>query len=195
MAILHDSISPEARLPEHRFHDLLTTGNYQVFAYAEAEDVQGVALVYFSDQLPFAWLDYFAIRADLRSRGLGSKLFRDIVQITGRLNPAPDWLLFEVDDDFEGDPQREADGKRRLQFYRRLGARLLANVPYKFPSAFIEPIRMRLMAFQLRLNTELTADDLKQVVREVFLSIHGQRSEDNLLRWFEQNLPPTVEIR
>lgn len=151
--------------------------------------------MYFSDQLPFAWLDYFAIRADLRSRGLGSDLFREIVQITRRLSPRPDWLLFEVDDGFEGDSQREADGKRRVQFYRRLGARLLANVPYKFPSAFIEPIRMRLMAFQLRLHTELTADDVKQVVREVFLNIHGRRSDDNLLRWFEQNLPPTVEIR
>ena len=194
LAILHDAIASEALLPERRLHDLLADGSYRLFAYAQGDDVQGVALVYFSVELRFAWLDYFAIRSDLRGRGLGSELFREIVQMVSEQRPKPEWLLFEVDDDFEGDPQREADCKRRVAFYRRLGARLLENVPYKFPSAFAEPIRMRLMAHQIGQNAKLAPDDLKETVRQIFLTIHARGSDDALLRWFEQNLPDSVEM-
>ncbi|HET8825291.1 MAG TPA: GNAT family N-acetyltransferase [Terriglobales bacterium] len=195
VAILREAIAPDAQLPEQRFQDLLAGCSYRLFAYSEGEDVRGVALGYFSLELRFAWLDYFAIRADLRGRGLGSKLFREIAEIAGKQDPKPDWLLFEVDDDYQGAPEREAECKRRVQFYRRLGAQVLENVPYKFPSAFAEPIRMRLMAYQLHPNAQLAADNLRQAVQEIFQSIHGRGRDDALLRWFEQSLPQVIELK
>jgi GNAT superfamily N-acetyltransferase len=193
IAILHEAIAPEAQLPEQRFHDLLFSGRYRLFAFAENDEVLGMALVYFSEQLRFAWLDYFAIRSDMRGRGLGSDLFRGIVQMAIEQSPQAHWLLFEVDDEYQDDPQREAVCKRRVEFYRRLGARVLENVPYKFPSAFAEPIRMQLMAYQLRSDARLSPDDLSQIVKEVFSNIHGRGDEDDLLRWFQQNLPENLE--
>ena len=195
IAILHESVASEALLPERRFYDLLAGGQYQLFAYVQDEDVQGFALVYFSVQLRFAWLDYFAIRSDLRGRGLGSELFREIVHLAGNESPRLDWLLFEVDDDYEGDAQREADCIRRVRFYRRLGARVLENVPYKFPSAVTSPIRMRLMACQLHPIAKLASNNLRNAVREIFMNIHGRASDDELLRWFEGNLPERFQMQ
>lgn len=194
-AILHEAIAPEAQLPQQRFQALLAAGNYRLFAYAEGDDVRGVALVYFSLGLRFAWIDYFAIRSDLRGQGLGSQLYRAIVNMISEQSAKPDWLLFEVDDDYEGDAQREADCVRRVQFYRRLGAQMLDNVPYKFPSPFAAPIRMRLMAHRMRANAKLDPSALKEAVQDIFLNIHGRGSDDALLRWFEQNLPEVIEIK
>ena len=195
IAILRTSIAGEAQLPEQRFYDLLAAGRYQLLAYVHGEEVQGVALVYFSDELRFAWLDYFAVRSDLRCRGLGTRLFLEIMNFARKQNPVPDWLLLEVDDDYEGDAERQALCVRRVQFYRRLGARLLENVPYKFPSAFAAPIRMRLMAYQLHPNAGLASEDLQHGVREIFTSIHGRGNDDQLLRWFEQSLPDAIEMK
>ena len=88
-----------------------------------------MALVYFSSEQRFAWLDYFAIRTDLRGRGLGSDLFREIVQLAARENPSPDWLFLEVDDDREGDSQHRAVCTRRISFYRRMGATDAGDAP------------------------------------------------------------------
>lgn len=195
LAILREAIAPEAQLPKERFESLLAGGNYRLFAYAQEEDIKGVALVYFSDDLRFAWLDYFAIRSDLRGRGLGTQLFREIVQTATDQSREPEWLLFEVDDDYDADPEREAECARRVRFYRRLGAQLIENVPYKFPSAFGAPIKMRLMAYPLGSDATLAADDLRRVVAEVFWNIHGRGSDDELLRWFQQNLPDHVELK
>ena len=196
ITILHNSIAKEAQLPEKRFRDLLVARNYQLFAYVDDEDVQGVALIYFASTGHFAWLDYFAIRDDLRGRGLGGALFREIVQVVKSRTERPDWLLLEVDDEREGDAQHRATCMRRLEFYQRLGARVLQNVPYKFPSAFAPPLPMRLMAKPLQPHAQqLSADQLKRAVREVFTNIHGRSGSDELLRWFEENLPEAIELK
>jgi GNAT superfamily N-acetyltransferase len=195
MAILHDAISSETQLSESRFSNLLAGGKYQLFAFGPDQDVQGFALLYFSTQFRFAWLDYFAVRADLRGRGLGSELFRETVQLARTRESIPDWLLFEVDDDYEGDTQRQKDCIRRIRFYQRLGARVLENVPYKFPSASAPPVRMRLMAYQLNSAARLVPDDVKDAVREIFINIHGRSTDDQLLRWFEESLPKSIEMK
>lgn len=195
VAILHESIAGETQLPEQRFRALLASGNYQLFVYHQGEDVQGVALVYFSDLLGFAWLDYFAIHSGLRGRGLGSKLFGAIAQSVKEQRPMLNWLLFEVDDNYEVDPGREAQCLRRVRFYRRLGARLLENVLYKFPSAFAAPIRMRLMAYQFQPRATLSADYLKNVVRDIFIHVHGRVNDDQLLRWFQESLPDNIVMK
>ena len=195
MAIIRGSISENTQLPQVRLEHLLASGRYQLFAYEDGRQAEGAALVYFSKELQFAWLDYFAIRTELRGRGLGGVLFREIAGLAAKRTPPLDWLLLEVDDDREGDAQHRATCARRISFYRRLGARLLENVPYRFPSALGPPLPMRLMAYPLRSDVKLTPYDLRDALKEVFGEIHGRGPGDELLRWFESSLPANIEMK
>lgn len=195
MAIIQASIAENTQLPQARLEHLLAKGRYQLFAYANRQEAEGAALVYFAGQEQFAWLDYFAIRSELRGKGLGSALFREIAGLAANQTPPLDSLLLEVDDDREGDAQHQAICVRRISFYRGLGARLLENVPYRFPSAVVSPVPMRLMVCGLRPNVTLSADDLSRAVAYIFLNVHGRGEDDELLRWFHCNLPDEIEMK
>jgi GNAT superfamily N-acetyltransferase len=193
MDILREAISPETQLPPERLRNLLAGGRYQFFSYRNGDEVVGTALVYFPVRLPFAWLDYFVIHSDLRGKGLGSDLFREIARLSSEQSPRLEWLLFEVDDGRDGDAERQATSERRIAFYRRLGARLLQNVSYKFPSAFGEPLPMRLMAYSLQQNATLSPDMLRRAVADVFTHVHGRNVDDPLLQWFSAALPKEIK--
>lgn len=193
MAILREAISPETQLPRERLLSLLGGGRYQCFSYRGAKEVTGMALVYFPERLPLVWLDYFAIRSDLRGRGLGSTLFHEIARLASEHTPSLEWILFEVDDGRDGDAERLILSERRIAFYRRLGARLLQNVSYKFPSAFGQPIPMRMMAYPLQQDATLSPDMLGRAVEDVFIHIHGRSADDALLEWFKAALPKEIE--
>ena len=193
MAILREAISPETQLPHDRFLNLLAGGKYQLFSYRRAEEVTGMALVYFPAPLPFAWLDYFVTRSDLRGQGLGSTLFHEIATLASEHAPPLDWLLFEVDDGRDADAERRTLSERRIAFYQRLGARLLQNVSYKFPSAVGEPVPMRLMAYSLRRDATLSPHMLRCAVEDIFIHIHGRSADDALLQWFKAALPREIE--
>jgi GNAT superfamily N-acetyltransferase len=192
-AILREAISPETQLPRERLLNLLAGGKYQCFSYQSAEDVLGMALVYFPERMPFAWLDYFVIRSDLRGQGLGSTLFHEIATLPSEHTPSLEWLLFEVDDGRDGDAERCALSERRITFYQRLGARLLQNVSYKFPSAVGESVPMRLMAYPLQQDATLSPDMLGRAVADVFIHIHGRATDDPLLQWFSKALPKEIQ--
>lgn len=192
MAILGESIAPSAQLPRKRLLELLAADDYQLFSFSADEEVAAISLVYFSRALPLAWLDYMAVRSDLRGRGLGSGLFRGILDIAANRNA--DWLLLEVDDDRHGTSNEVRTNKRRIAFYGRLGAQLLTNVQYWFPSPAGPPLPMRLMARALRAQSRLSPDYLCQAVEEIFSNVHGRSRDDELLRRFRSSLPDEIEL-
>jgi len=56
------------------------------------------------------------------------------------------------------------------------------------------------MAYQIHSSAKLTAHNLKLAVRDIFISVHGRsvhgrHGDDELLRWFDQGLSGTVEMR
>ncbi|SRR6266498_3248045 len=195
IAILRESIPRGEQLPTQRMRELLTGDSYQLLSLGTSEGTLAVAIVYFSAELPFCLLDYMAVRADVRGQGVGSALFHAVVEIARQANPVPDWLLLEVDDDREGTAESRTVDRRRIESYQHLGARLLHNVPYRFPSAFVAPVPMRLMAYPLRASATLSADDLRRTIADVFLNVHGRGSGDELLLWFEASVPEGIEMK
>jgi ribosomal protein S18 acetylase RimI-like enzyme len=194
LLLLEQSISGYAQLPRVRLMKLLSGHNYRLYTLRFRDEVAGVALLYFSPGLPFVLLDYIAIHSDRRNQGLGSAFFRMLTELMPREKPSADWLIFEVDDDREGPEEKRAESRRRIEFYRRLGADLLANVPYRFPSAHGMPVPMRLMVYRLRPGAKLSPADIGAAIADTFVHVHGRTSDDDLLGWFRTHKPASLDL-
>lgn len=194
LAILADSIPADEQLPKQRLTKLLARDDYRLYALRRDSDVTGLAILYLSSIQAFALLDYMAVRADLRGQGIGSTLFREIVNVARRERRNADWLILEVDDDREGTEEVCQANRRRIEFYRRLGASLLANVPYRYPSANGVAVPMRLMVYPLRPEARLSPQDIRLAIADIFAEIHGRGRNDRLLAWILTHAPSVLVL-
>lgn len=194
LAILTQSIPGEEQLPTHHLAKLLAGDDYRLYAYHSNAEVYACALVYLPAGNDFAWLDYMAVRSDMRDRGIGSKLFQGVVSVARGERLAAEWLLLEVDDDRDDSEEMRQTNRMRIRFYRRVGAQLLSNVPYRFPSPTGPSVPMRLMAYQLRQGAELSPQYVRRVIASVFSDIHRRDMSDPLLAWILNHAPSTLVL-
>ena len=133
-----------------------------------------------------------AVRSDLRNQGLGATLFQALVDIVSQERPGADYLLLEVDDDRRGDSADQLIARRRIGFYRRLGAKLLTNVDYLFPSHNGPPVPMRLMAYEFHQGKPISKTAIGAAMGAIFTVVHGRSANDPLLRSIIGALPSTA---
>jgi ribosomal protein S18 acetylase RimI-like enzyme len=98
-------------------------------AVDEDQHMTGMVFYEFHPEERTAALWYMAIDTQLRSQGLGSRVYHEIVsraQVAGCQA-----MLFEVEiPDNAHSPEAQILAKRRIQFYRRNGAKLLTGIHY-----------------------------------------------------------------
>lgn len=113
-----DEIKPLAMIEK-----ALARGEYVCYGAVSEEDI--LAYAYFvklkQNEKPYALFDYYAVRQDIRSRGVGSRFIQAL--IAGPLREM-DCVLLEVDDpDCAQTPEEAETRNRRLAFYLRNGLR------------------------------------------------------------------------
>jgi GNAT superfamily N-acetyltransferase len=187
--VLRESIPSNEQLGDQRLMELLARDDYRLYALLWNGNVAATAILYLPAGRDFVWLDYMAVREDLRNRGLGSALFREVTNTASRERLAASFLLFEVDDDRSVGNAARSINRRRVEFYRRLGAKLIVNAEYVFPSSSGAGVPMRLMVFGLRPEIQLSRDSVAAAVENVFCEVHGRDKDDTLLRSIVDHLP------
>lgn len=187
--VLRESIPSSEQLSDQRLTQLLARDDYRMYALVLNGAVAATAILYLARAEDFVLLDYMAVRADLRNRGLGSMLFQEVAKTASRERPAASFLFFEVDDDRGGSDAARSINRRRIEFYRRLGAKLLVNADYVFPSSTGAGVPMRLMVYRLRPETELLQESVGRAVENIFREVHGRGKDDTLLRSIVEHLP------
>lgn len=194
LAILAEGIPASEHLPKHRLTELFARGDYRLYSLLTDGQVVGAAILYLPPDRAFVLLDYMAIRSDLRGRGIGSLLFRKLVDEARSERPQAEWFLLEVDDDREGPEEQRRLNRRRISFYERLGAKLLTNFPYRFPSPSGAKVPMRLMVVPLREGLTLSSQDVLSAVRHIFKEVHKRTGDDPLLQWIQERAPSIVAL-
>lgn len=108
-----------------------------------------------------AFLWYFAVDPQMRGHGLGSQIYRGVLE---RLRPQVRALIFDLEDPAEMEtPEAAALAERRIAFYRRMGARLLGGVEYRqYVGPHQPPLPLLLMVHPVREISPREAFDLAQ---------------------------------
>ncbi len=194
LGILAEAIPARELLPARHLTDLLAHDDYRLYAYHSNAEVWACALIYLPTGSDFAWLDYMAVRSDMRGRRIGSKLFWEIAGVASAERPAAQWFFLEVDDDREGSEETLQANRKRIRFYQRLGAQLISNVPYRFPSPTGKAVPMRLMAYQLRRGARLSPENVRRAIEGIFSGIHGRSMSDPLLAWIVGRMPSALDL-
>ncbi len=167
-----------SRLPLAKIRSLLKTGSYQLFVAEEAGHVLAIALVWISPRPVFVHLDYIAVQQKEKGRGIGTALYRWLIEHLGEFSPHAQLLTLEVEDELLG-------------FYQRSQTKILQGMPYLFPARH-GPIPMNLMVYDRLGRKVLTRAVVQAIIRALYRGIHNRGASDALLRSFISRVPRQV---
>lgn len=115
---------PEELYPMKPLTRLVNNNQYKILLYRRDEDNRLVAyaLVYTIESCNLLWLDYIAVLDEFKDHGYGSALFQAIVH---KYCGPFDGMLFSVEHVCNNNPKLAQLQRRRLEFYKKLGAHRL----------------------------------------------------------------------
>ena len=148
---LYDSSFPASeREPRAVILETIRRGDGLTLRARLGKGTVALAITHLLRNPPALFLVYLAVTPELRSRHLGSRLFEEVWRLSrkkyveGSLEPLG--VVWEVDiTERAATEQDRLQGYRRLQFFTRLGGRVLSQRYFQPPVDGVEPVEMSLM--------------------------------------------------
>ncbi|HXW12007.1 MAG TPA: GNAT family N-acetyltransferase [Nitrososphaeraceae archaeon] len=179
----------------NHIYDMLRNDNrYHLYAAVEDSSMIGISLLYIFEHLKMALLDYMAIIPNFQRRGIGRMLFEFTNNELNRLIPDNIGLLLEVPKENVSDPDEKLRRKRRIQFYSRLGVRVLKSVNYLLPIQIDGDAEEMYLMIKLSKNiTWISKKSIANFIDSVYTKVYDYRNSD-LLSKTTANLPDVIDI-
>lgn len=156
--------------------------------------VKGFSILFLPLSQSFGLLEYMAVSAEDRNRGLGAELFRHSMEHARAPDGRPLPMLLEVDSDRE----QSSDQKlrtRRQQFYRRLGCLRIAGLRYILPlPGEGPPPEMDLMIYPAGNLREVPKSRLEQWLKTIYQDVYCCSPDDPRIGQMLQGLSETVRL-
>lgn len=188
MEIYLESFPENERQPLDKIKYRVQQGFYKLITAKRDKAMAGFSLLCPFRDLHFGLLDYMGVAKDHRNLGIGSRLFRKTCKSLKRDAPS-DFLLLEVEDPACGAEAAKALRLRRVSFYERLGAVVVANFRYIMPPlAGNSPTDMLLMVYPASDQVSMTSEALADVVTAVYEKVYEKGTDDIYLCEMLQNL-------
>ncbi|HEY9077362.1 MAG TPA: GNAT family N-acetyltransferase [Anaerolineaceae bacterium] len=166
---------PEERLPVSFFLRVLVNRSADIpedrhlIAVFNMEKFTGLICYWDVEPLKMIYLWYFAVVPEGRNQGTGKQIYHDLVQMipSGYLG-----MMFDVETPaFASDDNQKNLRSRRIDFYRRNGARLVDGVYYMMQAGPFNPeMPMHIMIHPLQeLNIQQALEITRQVLEKPFI--------------------------
>jgi len=180
MHIYRAEFSHDTGLPITHIRKLLKTGNYQLLIGQDEQQVLVFAIIWICQKPAFVHLDYFAVVEEWRGQGIGTTLYRWLIDHLADFSPRAQLLTLEVEDNL-------------IPFYQRSGTQLLQGVSYIFPGLHA-PVPMHLMVHNTRGDTTLDRVTVRGIVRGLYCGLHQRDAQDPLLRSCLKTIPAQISL-
>jgi GNAT superfamily N-acetyltransferase len=179
----------------NHIHNMLGYDNrYHLYAALEDGSMIGISLLYIFDNLKMALLDYMAVTPNFQRRGIGKKLFEFTNNEFNRCIPDNIRMFLEVPKENVFDPDELLTRKRRIQFYSRLGVKLLRGVNYLLPIQIDGDVEEMYLMIKLSKNISwISKKNIANFINSVYSDLYECRKSD-LLDKTINNLPDHIQI-
>ncbi len=185
-ALYSAAIERTEQRPEAEFRALIQRPDYRFVVAYEEDALLGFAVVWAPEAADFWLFEYAAVVPEVRGRKIGSHLLMASRQLVG----VERTVLVEVDA-FTGDEVQA----RRLQFYQRLGFRIIGGLDYLLPlEAFGAPPQMHLLAMVHPDVPAVPVVILEEWVRRIYSEVYGKGLDDPRLARMIDPLPDDVPL-
>lgn len=130
---MKEDFPPEERKSLSWMLKRIKSGLYEPYGLFQGEELLAYAFYWKTGEDDYVLLDYFAVVPEMRNRGVGSRLLKDMME---RFCKDGKGVFGEVEAPVSGDVEIDALRRRRLNFYLRAGFRQLDfttkvfDVPY-----------------------------------------------------------------
>jgi predicted N-acetyltransferase YhbS len=181
---------PEESQPVPVVTERVRQGLSRLYVGYLGQEVVSMALLWSLQGTDFILLDYLATSPAHQNKSIGAKFLQEMY---ARLKESGKYFVIEVEDpDFE--PNRELK-RRRLEFYRRNGARQLKATGYILPPIQNEiATPMRLLVMPELPQKELEAETVRKLIRQLYRELYGRDENDPILNSFVNKIQAPVEI-
>jgi len=191
--IYQSAIEPSEQKPPETLEAMVGDPRYMVLAASDGALVVGFSISFFPSTKSFWLLEYMAVDALVRSRGLGAQLFRETIRRgTARLLHSP--CLLEVD---RPPPAGGTDDEkwRRLQFYRRQGCLALEPLDYILPLEFAgSPPPMKILVCGADVGARFDREWVKNVLAALYAEVYDVPTSDPRFTSMIAGLPESLEL-
>lgn len=185
-ALYSAEIARTEQRPEAEFRALILRPDYRFVVAMEEEAILGFAVVWAPEGADFWLFEYAAVVPEVRGKKIGSHLLMASRQLVGIERT----VLVEVDA-FTGE---EVQAKR-LQYYKRLGFRIIDGLDYLLPlDAFGRPPQMWLLAMVHPDVPAVPIVILEDWVRRIYSGAYGKGLDDPRLARMIDPLPDEVPL-
>jgi GNAT superfamily N-acetyltransferase len=192
MRIYTESFPPNERQPINIIGKRLNQNLYKIFVGLLGKRAVFMALLYPLKNTDFILFDYMATDKNFRNKGIGSKFLKYLLGVLKKYTPDK-YLILEVEDPKYGNNKEQR--KRRVNFYKRLGAKEMKNVSYILPplSGNI-PTEMILMVFPEYKEQKVDGDMVKKLITKIYKELYNRDEDDSLLNSFIHEMNNSIEL-
>jgi GNAT superfamily N-acetyltransferase len=179
----------------NHIHDMLKYDNrYHLYAALEDGSMIGISLLYIFDNLKMALLDYMAVTPNFQRHGIGKKLFEFTNNEFNHCIPDNIGMFLEVPKETVSDLDERLRRRRRIQFYSRLGVKLLRGVNYLLPIQIDGDVEEMYLMIKLSKNISwISKKNIANFINSVYSDLYECRKSD-LLDKTINNLPDHIQI-